>query len=29
MSKELEKKSAELEQTLAKQLNVFKKGSDE
>lgn len=29
MSKELEKKSAELEQTLAKQLNVFKKGSDD
>lgn len=29
MSKELEKKSAELEQTLAKQLNVFKKGSED
>ncbi len=29
MSKELEKKSEELEQTLAKQLNVFKKGSED
>jgi len=29
MSKELEKKSEELEQTLAKQLSVFKKGSDD
>ncbi len=29
MSKELEKKSAELEQTLAKQLTVFKKGSED
>jgi len=29
MSKELEKKSAELEETLAKQLNVFKKGSED
>jgi hypothetical protein len=29
MSKELEKKSAELEQALAKQLNVFKKGSED
>jgi len=29
MSKELEKKSAELEQTLAKQLSVFKKGSED
>lgn len=29
MSKELEKKSAELEEALAKQLNVFKKGSED
>jgi hypothetical protein len=29
MSKELEKKSEELEQALAKQLNVFKKGSED
>ena len=29
MSKELEKKSAELEKALAKQLNVFKKGSED
>ncbi len=29
MSKELEKKSEELEQRLAKQLNVFKKGSED
>jgi len=29
MSKELEKKSDELEQALAKQLNVFKKGSED
>jgi hypothetical protein len=29
MSKELEKKSEELEQTLAKQLNIFKKGSED
>lgn len=29
MSKELEKKSAELEQTLEKQLNAFKKGSED
>lgn len=29
MSKELEKKSAALEQTLAKQLSVFKKGSED
>ena len=29
MSKELEKKSEELEQALAKQLNVFQKGSED